>query len=479
MVLNPRMSNVMVKPPSMTASKGVTLVITAAAAFLTPFMAASVNIALPSMGKEFLMDAVLMGWVATSFLLSGAVFLVPFGRVADIYGRKKIFTYGFSVFTAASILCAVATSAFLFIIFRVLQGVGAAMIWGTSLAILTSVFPANERGKALGIYSATVYIGSSIGPFLGGLLTQQFGWRSIFFAGAILGLVIITLIFWRLRGEWTEARGERFDLVGAVAFGLSIIVMMYGFSIMPTAPGIILIIIGVLGISGFVRWEAKSNSPVLNLSLFKKNRGFLFSNLAALIHYSAVYAVSFLLSLYLQYTKGFSPQNAGLALVSQPIIMTIFSPLAGRLSDRIEPRIVASTGMALTCAALYLLSFLNGETTLEYIILSIILLGFGFAFFSSPNTNAVMSSVENKFYGIASATLGTMRLTGNMLSMGVVMIVLTVYVGRVQITPEYFQSFLLSAKVAFIIFGTLCLGGVFASLSRGKVREDHRQAKTR
>ncbi|MCD6449978.1 MAG: MFS transporter [Thermotogaceae bacterium] len=206
------------------------------------------------------------------------------------------------------------------------------------------------------------------------------------------------------------------------------------------------------------------------MKLFINNRVFAFSNLAALINYSATFAVGFLLSLYLQYMKTLGPQSAGLILVAQPIMMAIFSPFAGRLSDRFEPRVIASAGMALTAVSLSLFIFLNEKTGLEYIIASLILLGFGLALFSSPNANAVMSSVERKFYGVASAMLATMRLVGQMLSMGITMMIFAIYIGKVQITPQYFSLFLTSLRISFIIFAVLCFGGIFASLARGKVR---------
>lgn len=451
-------------------SKRAALIVATVASFVTPFMGSSLNIALPSIGREFSMDAILLSWVATSYLLAAAVFLVPFGRIADIHGRKRIFTYGTVVYTASSFLLAISNSAILLISFRITQGIGSAMIFGTGVAILTSVFPIQERGKALGINVAAVYLGLSLGPYLGGLLTQHFGWRSIFWASVPLGLVIIFLVLWKLKGEWAEAKGEKFDLAGSLIYGATLIAIMYGLSALPAIWAIWLILMGAFGVLVFVKWEMRVTSPVFNLRLFRNNTAFTFSNVAALINYSATFAVTFLLSLYLQYTKGLSPQNAGLILVAQPIVMTIFSPFAGRLSDRIEPRIVASIGMALTFVGLALFAFLSEETSLGFIITSLIILGFGFALFSSPNTNAVMSSVEKRFYGVASATLGTMRLTGNMLSMGIVMLLFVIYIGRVQITPEYYPLFLNSVKVAFIIFAILCFGGIFASLARGKVR---------
>ena len=451
-------------------NKRVALLVATLSSFLTPFMSSSVNIALPSIGNEFSMDAVLLNWVATSYLLAAAMFLVPFGKIADIKGKKKIFSCGILIYTLSSFLSAISTSAVTLISFRILQGIGSAMIFGTGVAILTSVFPSGERGKVLGINAAAVYLGLSLGPFLGGFLTQYFGWKSIFLANVPLGLIILIFVLWKLKGEWAEAKGEKFDLIGSIIYSLSLAAIMYGFSLIPAISGLWLVIVGTFVLLLFVRWEIKVENPVLDISLFRNNTTFALSNLAALINYSATFAVGFLLSLYLQYIKALSPQNAGLILTSQPLAMAIFSPFAGRLSDRVEPRIIASAGMTLTAVSLSLFTLLNEKTTLEFVVASLILLGFGLALFSSPNTNAVMSSVERRFYGVSSATLGTMRLTGQMLSMGIAMLIFAIYIGKVQITPEHYSLFLTSMKTAFVIFAVLCFGGIFTSLARGKVR---------
>ena len=464
----PGVLNDMVDRASVGINRKVTLTITAISVFISPFMVASANIALPTIGKEFSMGAVLLGWVATCFLLASAAFLVPCGRLADIYGRKKMFLYGVLLFTVSSFLCAISNSIALLISFRILQGISGAMKVGTTVAILTSVFPAEERGRAIGINMAATYLGLSLGPFLGGILTQQLGWRSIFFVSAFLGLVVAVLVFWRLKGEWAEARGEKFDVVGSIAFSLSIIVVMYGFTVLPTALGIVLVLLGALGLLAFVRWEAKVESPVFNLSLFRKNAAFVFSNMATLINYISAFAMAFLLSLYLQYTKGLSPQAAGLISVVSPVFMTIFAPIAGRLSDRIEPRLVASVGLVFTCAALVLFVFLTDETTLGFIIAGFAIYGIGTGLFSSPNTNAVMGSVDKRFLGVASGTVATMRSIGMMLSMAIVMILFSIYIGEAQITPEYYPAFLTSAKIGFIIFATLGFGGIFAQLAGRK-----------
>jgi len=456
-------------PAGNGTSKGVVLLVTTTASFLSPFMLSAVNIALPTLGKELSLDAIMLGWIATAYFLSSATLLVPFGRIADIYGRKKIFTCGIVIFTLSSLFSGMASSATMLISCRVFQGIGGAMLAGTAVALLTTVFPANERGKVLGINVAATYIGLSLGPVLGGVLTQHLGWRSIFFLSALLGLAVIGVVLWKLKGEWTGAKGERFDLVGSVIYILSLVALVYGFTLLPV-PGVWLIIGGIIGLSAFTRWEMRTRSPVLDISLFKNSKAFTLSNLAALINYSATFAVSFLISLYLQYLKGFNPESAGLILVAMPAMQAIFSPLAGRLSDRIEPRLIASAGMALITIGLVIFIFLNEKTPFELIVGNLVLMGFGFALFSSPNTNAVMSSAPKTAYGVASATLSTMREVGIVLSLGIAMLMFTLYIGRVQITPEYYPLFQQSMKTAFIIFAILCFGGIFASLARGKVR---------
>jgi len=344
------------------------------------------------------------------------------------------------------------------------------MTASTGVAILTSIYPPGERGKVLGINVAAVYSGLSCGPFFGGLLTQYFGWRSIFFSNIPLGLLIVLVTIWKLKGEWTEAKGEKFDVLGSILFSITLIMIMYGLSMLPVAWGVGFLFLGALGIVAFAKWEMKTTSPIFEMDLFKKNRVFAFSNLAALIHYGATFAVTFLMSLYLQFIKGLNPQNAGLILIAQPIVQAFFSPLAGRVSDRIEPRMVASIGMGLTALGLFLFIFLDQGTSTIFIIGSLLLIGLGFALFSSPNTNAVMGSVEKRFYGVASGTLGTMRATGMMFGMGMVMMIFAIFIGRTQITLAYYPLFMKSVKVAFTISTGLCVAGIFASLSRGRLR---------
>jgi len=453
-----------------STEKGIVLLIAVLAGFLTPFDGAAVNIALPSIASEFHMDVISLTWVSTAYLLAAALFLVPFGKIADIYGRKKVFLYGIGIFAAASLAMTMVPSTNLMIVIRIIQGLGSGMIFGTTVAILSSVFPPGERGKALGIYITSVYFGLSLGPFLGGVLTQYIGWRSIFFVNVPIGIACILLVSWKLKGDWTECRGERLDLTGSVIYGIAIVAVMYGLSVATEGAGFTLLAVGIMAGIIFVLYERKVAFPVLDMKLFTGNRVFAFSNLAALISYSATFAVTFLLSLDLQYTKGFSPEYAGLILIVQPAMQAIVSPIAGKLSDRMEPGRVASAGMALTALGLLLLIPLTETTPLWYLIICLIVLGAGFGLFSSPNTNAIMSAVEKRNYGVASGMVGTMRLLGQMLSMGVAMLLFAVIIGPVEITPAYYPQFMTSLHVGFILFAIFCIVGIFFSLVRGKMR---------
>jgi EmrB/QacA subfamily drug resistance transporter len=448
------------------------LTVAVAGSFVTPFVGSSINVALPAIGKEFGMDAVLLSWVATSFLLAAAAFLVPLGRLGDIWGRKRVYSWGMVIFTAASLIAACSTSGWMLLVCRTVQGIGSAMIFSTGMAILTSVFPVSQRGWALGVNVASVYIGLSLGPFIGGLITEHWSWRGVFLINVPVGLMAILLTILILKGEWADAEGERFDIVGSLVYGASLSALMYGVSTVPQVRAVWLIAAGVCGILFFIHWETHHASPVFDVNLFRNNRVFALSSLAALLNYSATFAVTFLMSLYLQHVQGLSPRTAGLVLITQPAVMALFSPFAGRISDRIEPRIVASVGMGFTVAGLLGLTFLASDSNLGYVLACLVVLGIGFGLFSSPNANAIMSSVDQHSYGIASGAVGTMRLLGQMLSMGVATLVFAVFIGRVQITQAYHSELVQSTRCAFFIFAVLCTAGILASLARGTLRDD-------
>jgi len=454
------------------SERQVILAISMASAFFMPFMLSSVNVAMPAIGREFSVNAVTLSWVATAYLLSAAVFLLPFGRIADIYGKKKIFQLGILSFALTTFLCSLAPNIRLLIAFRAFQGMSSAMIFGTGTAILTSAFPTSDRGRVLGLNVASVYLGLSLGPVLGGVLTQHIGWRSLFWVTVPFSLALAGMIWLWMKNEWISAKDETFDWFGSVFYGASLLSVFFGFSHLPSNFGIGFLILGIVGLIGFGVYQTKIKSPILNVQVFRHNRVFVFSSLAALINYSATYAIAFLVSLYLQYAKGLTPQNAGFIMMSQPVMQAAFSPFAGRLSDRVESRKIATSGMLLTAIGLFLMTFLSNTTPIVFVIGALLLLGIGFAFFSSPNTNAVMGAVEKKYYGVASGLLGTMRLTGQMFSMAVTTLIFALIIGNNRSLHDNPGLFLKSETLIFIILTVLCTIGIFFSLARGKAKTE-------
>lgn len=447
------------------------LTITTITAFMTAFMGSALNVALPIIGKDFEASAVAVSWISTIYLLTTAAILIPVGKLADTYGRTKFFKIGIFLFLTGTLLCGFAAGEVQLLIFRAFQGLGSAMIFSCSTAILVSSYPPNERGKVIGINTAAVYTGLSSGPFLGGLITDYFGWRLIFHSTTVIGIILLILTAVFLKFEWKEPSAGKFDLGGALIQILGILIIMLGISFLPGIYGFVMIPIGILLITWFYFHEQKTINPLLDVSLFKKNRTFTLSNAAALINYSATFAISFLMSFYLQSIKEMTPKEAGIILITQPIVQALFSPLAGRLSDKHEPRLVSSIGMTIITVGLIVFCFLSPSFSFIIIIINLAMLGFGFALFSSPNASAIMGSVEKNFYGVASSTLASMRLIGQMLSMGIVIVIFTVFIGKAQITAANQQNFLTSTHVAFSLFTVLCVVGIFASLARGKIHD--------
>lgn len=461
-------------------SRRSVLLATTISSFLVAFMVSAANVALPLIGVEFKLDPIMLGWVQSSYFLASVVFLVPLGRIADIKGRRGVFIAGVVLYTVTSFLASFSNSQLFLLSIRVFQGVGGAMIVSTAVAILIEVFPEREWGKVLGINTAMVYIGVSSGPSLSGFLIQYFGWRSIFLINAPLGVVTLILSL-KLKDDRIQANGSKFDLLGTIIYGLGLTMAMYGissiFSVssngLNTNPEviyapIIILMFGTFMISGFVVLETKSPSPVLDIRLFKSNRVFSYTSFATLINYSANSATSLLLSLYLQLVKGLEPEMVGLTLLPQPAVQAILSPFAGWLSDRIQARLLATIGMGVTGIGLALFTFLESSTSITFIMLNLALIGIGFAFFSSPNTNLLMSSVSNKDHGVASSMLATMRQLGMITSTIIATSVIAYFIKGVEISEAPIPLLVSGINQSFAISAFLCLIGMILSFKAVK-----------
>lgn len=449
-------------------NKTVILLIATLATFLTPFLGTSLIVALPTIANDLAVNAILLSWISTAYVLTSAMFAVPLGKIADIYGMKKIFTYGIVILAISSFLAALSPSSEFLIGMRAVQGFASAMIFVSALAIITSVFPPQERGKAIGINITAGYAGLVLGPVLGGLLTQYMGWRSVFYFVVPLSLLVIVLVFWKMKGEWGECKGEKLDVWGSSLYILTLALILIGFSSITQTFGILMVILGIIGLISFILLEMRIENPVLEVKLFFENRKFAFSNLATFISYISTFATSFLLSLYLQYIKGLTPEVTGLILVVQTVFMMALSPVAGRLSDKFDPGKLASLGMTLIACGLLIFAFINQDTSLYMIILGLAIVGIGIGIFSAPNMNTIMGSVERRYYGVSAAIVSTMRLLGQTFGNGMILIIFAVYIGAVQFTPTNYPQLITSIQVIFTISVILSVIAVFASLARNK-----------
>jgi EmrB/QacA subfamily drug resistance transporter len=447
--------------------KNTALLVVALGSFLIPFMGSSLNIALPIIQKDLAVNIILLSWIPTVFVLANAAFILPFGRLGDIIGRKKIFTYGVIIYTTASLLAGISNSGTSLIVFSFMQGFGCSMIFATGVALLSSVYPAHKRGEALGIYVTAVYIGLFLGPILGGFLAQNFGWRSIFLFNIPFGLLLILLIKLRLPGEWKGSEGDKFELKGSLIYTLSIVAILYGFSSFQTFIGRIMLIIGILGFLVFLLNEKRSINPILRLSIFKSRVSSL-SALSLLLMNIATTAMWALLSLYFQDILHLGPQITALIISVQPLMVALLSTPVGRLSDRFDIRIFAVAGMIVTTIGLLILSQLNYYTSLLIPITGLLLVGIGLGLFASPTTNRFIESIEGRDYGMGSATLSTMIYTGQTMSLGIMLFIFAIFLGNVQITTSNFQGFLISLKTAFTVFAAVSGLGLIVTILNWK-----------
>lgn len=432
----------------------ITLFLVSLAAFLIPFMGSSLSLALPVIQKELVVNVIILGWIPTAFVLANAATVLPFGRLSDIYGRKRIFSYGVLIYTTASLLAAFSNSGEILVFFSFLQGLGCAMIFATMVALLSSVFPMERRGEALGLYVSAVFIGLFLGPILGGVLIQYLGWRSIYLFNIPVGIILLSILFWKLRMEWAEAQGESFDIKGALIYSLSLVALLYGFSSLLEDLGKTVLVAGFLGILGFFFMERKTESPILELEIFKSRRS-SFTALSMLFLNIAISAMATFLSLYFQSLRGLEPQTTALILAAQPLMVAVLSPVIGRAADRTENRFLPIGGLILITAGLLMLSFLSQETIIQFPVLALILVGVGQAMFSSPTTRIFMGSVDSKIYGMASSAFSTMIYLGQTLSLALMLFIFAIYLGQVEINPSNYQVFLDSMRVAFLVFSII------------------------
>ena len=435
----------------------------------TAMMLSAVNVALPDIARDLDIDAVILSWIPMTYLMASAAFVLAFGRLADMFGRKRLYLIGTAGVIVTSVVAACATTGFELIGGRVLQGICAAMLYATNVAIVSSVFPPAQRGQAIGYTVSTIYLGLALGPVLGGWLIELSNWRATFLIHIPLAVIVLYIGLTRLPIEWkAEERGD-FDPLGAVLYGVAIVVFMVGVSTLPNVSSIGMIVAGIAGIWLFFRHEHRHPHPIFDVELFYSSRVFTMSCLASLVMYTATFANVVLVSLYLQYLKGIAPGTTGLVLMAQPLMMAVVSPAAGKLSDRLEPRVIASLGMLVTAIGLAAFAVLDEASSISTVVGCLLITGLGFSLFTSPNANAIMGAVGRGDYGRAAAAMAVMRVVGQMASMGSVAMVFALMLGPVRITRAVYPALGDAIATCFAIGAVFCALGIILSLTRGRM----------
>jgi MFS family permease len=436
------------------------LMISAGGSFLAPFMVSSLIVAIPTIGVEFSMDAVAMSWLATVFFLAASMFLIPFGRLADIFGVKKIFSTGIFIYFVSASLAALAPNAPVLIAARFLTGIGAAMIFGTSLALLSLSLSERERGEALGINIASNLTGFALGFFLGGLLTNYPSWRFIFVLTLPISVLVLALIRLKLPGECALSKGQKFDVIGSAIIAALLFLVILGLSLLPSIPGGVLIIFGI-AVFLLYRWhQSRNSSPVIDLALFRNNRCFSLSNAAIMIYTTSTLAVIFLFSFYLQYIRGFDSNQSGLILMASTLVMAVLVIYAGRLSDRMNLYRMASIGVTLSLAGLLPMIFISPDTPLSLAFMELTLVSAGAALFYPPMVKIILGSIPRDKYGVGSSLAEAMRLVGNASSMALVTVGFAFYLRGTDIVPESYPAFLQSMRLILAAFSVLCVASL-------------------
>ncbi|BFM22004.1 MFS transporter [Gilvimarinus japonicus] len=449
------------------ASPWLVLVTVCLGAFVAPLGMASVNVAIPALAEDLAANAVLVSWIPTVVLISNIMFMLPAGKCADLWGRKRLFFLGVCVNAGTSAVAFFAQSIEVVLLLRFIQGIGSAMMFATSMALLISVFPADKRGLPLGLNAACIYLGLTLAPALGGWVTEALGWRYVFLLPLPIATVVLGILM-RVPGEWHSHTKDRFDWRGAVLFAAVAVCLAVGLAGLPDIENAALVVLALVLLAVFVRMQARAKAPLIRVQMFRESKLFSMSLATASLMYASSYPLGFMLSLYLQYVRGYSAGDAGQILLVQALTMAFVAPIAGRLSDFFPARWLASAGCACTLAGFALLSTLDGTTERLDIMLALLLVGFGFGFFSSPNNHVVMHSAQAHEVGVAAATLNLARVMGNLVGMSLVNLFVHWHLGDSAMSRAIAEPLLLTFHQAInLAMGFLLLATVL-SLLRGR-----------
>jgi len=444
-------------------SKRMVQIATALGSSLAPFMVGAILVAAPTIGDDYSADVALLGWLTAAFFLVAAACLVPFGRIADVKGAKKVFSAGLAIYVVSALLSALSPDIYVLILARALTGVGAAMIFGTSIALLGLMFPPEERGRAIGINVTAMFIGFTLGLLAGGFLSYYISWRGIFLIVAVVAAVDLTIVLMRLRGECELVRAKGFDLVGMALYSSGMILTFYGLSEVDTLFGIGSIILGGGVILAFVRWERRYPYPLISKVVSGDTRLRL-AMLTNILFQGGTFAIPFTLSLFLQYVSDLDSRYASFILIVPQILMIVLGPVSGRLSDRWSSPMVAAIGCLLNFIGLLLVVGIGENTPIVQTVMALLFIGAGTAFFMPAILNWGLKRIPRGDFGVASAFTETSRLAGMTLSNAVIIVIFSVFLAGETVNEGNIPEFITSVHMIFALFLILTLMGLALAL---------------
>ncbi|UAL07185.1 MAG: MFS transporter [Candidatus Methanogranum gryphiswaldense] len=448
------------------------LLATCVGSILTPLMGTMMSLALPCIGRDFGVGAHSLAMINTSFLIASVMFMVPAARFASIYGMRKMSMIGLVVVTISAILSAMSPNLEFLLIMRFILGAGSSVLAVTGVAMLSAVYPLEKRGWAIGVYMAVMLVGFTVGPSLGGAISDVMGWRVLFVL--VVPISVLSFVFFmRFKKEIAPMRGENMDTKGAILWMASILMLMYGVAYITESWALILIFLGAISLAFTFYLLKGMEQPVLKVELFRISM-FRRSCLAAFMNYAAASSLTFFMALYLQSIGEMTATEAGILMMLQPLVQVFFTIWAGSLSDRMrDKRILPTLGMGIVCIGSAMMIFIELDTSLAYMALILLVFGAGMALFSAPNVSAIVSSVPKKYQGEAAGMASVFRQIGMMISMGIAMICISIFMGYMgDITPSNYGDFIDSIHLTFMICLALCIIGAVISWFRGKPIKD-------